>query len=188
MTASIPTVEPSRIVAGDTLKFLRYLSDYQATDGWTLSYALVKSSVKIAISGSSYGDGGHLVEVAKATTALWTAGEYDWQSYVTSATERYAIGTGRLEILPNFSAQSTGYDARSTWRQTVEQIEAAILAYAPGADTLRITHRDKTLEYRTMEDLLALLAYARSELAREEAREAVLNGRRTGSRVLGVFQ
>lgn len=188
MTAEIPIVEPSRLVAGDTLQFLRYLSDYQATDGWTLSYSLVKSSVRIAVTGSSYGDGGHLISVAAATTAAWTAGDYDWQSYVTKSTERYAIQSGRMSILTNFAAQSTGYDARSTWRQTVEQLEAGVLTLSTGAEMVRITHRDKVLEYRTMDDLLSMLAYARSEVAREEQTEAIANGRRTGSRVLGVFR
>ena len=188
-TIILPTVEPATHVAGDTLKFTKLFSDYAPADGWTLSYTLVQSAVRIQFSGSDNGDGSHLINVAAATTALWTAGNYDWQSYVTKSTERYSVGRGRIEILANFATQSTGLDARTTWRRTVEQLEAGLLTLASGAaDTIRIEHDGRVLEFRRTEDILSLLSYAQSKADAEDRKVGIDSGRSSGNLVTGVFE
>ena len=78
--ADIPSTEPSEIVAGDTLKFKKSLSDYPATI-WTLTYYLLKSGTQITFSGTADCTD-HLINVANTTTAGWTAGIYKYESYI----------------------------------------------------------------------------------------------------------
>ena len=124
MTATIPSIEPEFITAGDTLKFTKSLPDYVAPT-WVLTYALVKDAVQIAITASDNGDDDHLVNVAPATTAAWTTGVYSWNAYVTN-TDRYLIGSGFMEVKPDFAALTSGYDARKHCKIVLDALEATI--------------------------------------------------------------
>lgn len=190
-TPSVPTTEPTVFTAGDTLKFTRSHPDYLPTDGWVITYALVNSSAQISITGSDNGDGTHLVSVAAATTASWTAGDYRWQAYVTKATtsERYRVGVGEIEIRTNFAAQTSGYDGRSAWTQTLEALEAGMLSLASGSmTTVEIQHGEHRLKFRTIDELRGAIDLAKREVAKEEAAEATINKKRAGSLVKVYMQ
>lgn len=119
----IPTHEPAQLVAGDTAKWTRSLSDYPADEGWTLTYTLVRDGVQEQFSASADGDK-HAVTVAAATTAAWTVGEYHWQARVEKSGEKYVIGEGVVEVLPDFAAASSGYDARTHEEKVLEALKA----------------------------------------------------------------
>lgn len=174
MSVDIPTSEPTRVTAGDTVRWLKDLSDYLPADGWVLTYALVVSGVRIAVTATDYGDGRHYINLAATTTAAWGVGTYDWQAYVTKAatSERYAIGSGRLEVLPNFATQPSGYDARSHARKMLDAIEAMLEGRASRGDIDLVTSAigDRQLA-RKPEHLLALRDRYRAEVASELAAE-----------------
>ncbi len=113
MSADVPTKEPIRVAAGDTFIWQRSFSDYPASDGWTLTYSLVTTSNKIAITASADGNN-FLVSVAATTTAAYNVGTYDQQAYVTLSSERYQVGSGVIEILENFATQSSAFSAGTT--------------------------------------------------------------------------
>lgn len=121
----IPTSEPTEIAAGDLATWKITDSDFPASDSWVLTYALVKSGTLIEITASADGDD-HLVEVASATTASWAAGTYQYQGYFTLSGERYLRRQGTIEVLPNFAAQSSGYDPRSHVKTVLDAIEALL--------------------------------------------------------------
>jgi hypothetical protein len=170
MAAPIPEKEPQVIVSGSTVSWTKDLSDYRPDDGWTLTYALTISGAKIAITASDNGDGRHAVTVAASVTALWGAGRYSWQSYVTKDTERYSIGSGLVEIKPNLAAQTGGYDARTHARKMLDAIEAALegRASADQLHVLRVTLGERDIQYNP-EVLLPLRDRYRAEVAGEEA-------------------
>ena len=58
---------PASFYAGDTLAFTKTVSDYPASSGWTLKYAMTQSGEQILFSSSADGDD-HKVEVAAAVT------------------------------------------------------------------------------------------------------------------------
>lgn len=124
MTEILSSV-PEKITAGDYVQWQVDNSDYPAAT-YALTYALVKSGAKIAIVAAASGNT-HLVSLAAATTAAYAAGKYRWQAYMTAGDARYMVDSGEIEILPNFAAQSTGYDARSDAQQIYEACEAIIL-------------------------------------------------------------
>jgi len=127
----IPTTEPGEITAGDYVQWKISDADYPATT-YTLTYSLVKDGKQINITAAASGDD-HLVTLAAATTALYTAGVYQWQAYMTADAVRYNTDKGTLEVLPNFAAQSDGYDDRSHARKVLDALEAVIEGRATSA-------------------------------------------------------
>ncbi len=130
MTASIPKKEPDSFVAGDTVKWTKYLSDYLPSDGWTLKYIFVSDAAQETVTGTDNGDGSHLLTIAAATSAGYAAGIQYWQAYVTDGTDRYKVAEGRVEVKPDFESQTNGYDARSHIKKVLDALEATILGKA----------------------------------------------------------
>ena len=126
MAASTPTNEPETLVAGDTWKWERSLSDYPASDSWSLSYYLRKSgSSAITITSSANVDA-HLVTVAAATTASYTPGTWDFRGYVTKSGERYEVFNGILEVETNPATAASSYDPRTHAEKVIDAIEAVL--------------------------------------------------------------
>ena len=122
----IPETEPTVITAGDTVKWKKYFSDYLPADSWVLSYALVMDGKGLSITASDNGDGYHLISLAMATTKVYPPGEYTWQAYVNNGSERYQVGSGVIEVKPNFETLKGGYDARSHVQKTYEALQAVV--------------------------------------------------------------
>lgn len=124
MSAAVPSTEPTTFRAGDLLTWSKSLSDYPADAGWSLAYTLINASTKITITAGASG-ANHLVSVAAATTATYTAGSYSLMGRVTKGSEVYTVVDGlSVEILPNLAALTT-YDGRSHAKRMLEAIEAA---------------------------------------------------------------
>ena len=165
MTQTVPNSEPAALTAGDTAKWLKSLSDYPASAGWVLSYALVKAGSVITFSGTASGDE-HLVTVPAATTASWSVGRYQYQASVTKAAERYGVGAGQIEIKPNFAAVAGGLDARSHARITLEAVEAVIQGRASQSQS-EYTIANRQLKYIPLSELLALRDRYKAEVLSE---------------------
>lgn len=174
MTASIPTVEPLQITAGDYVQWTRTLPDYSASDGWVLSYALINSAAKITATGSASGSD-HLITLAAATTANYTAGTYKWQSYVTLGSQRITIDSGEMIVKPNFAAANT-YDSRTDAKKTLDALEAEILARASGGMTAEYTIGDRSLKKCSVSELIVLRDKYRAIYVREQNAEKMAKG------------
>jgi hypothetical protein len=120
MAASIPTIEPSVIVAGDTAKWTKSLADYLASDGWALSYTLVNAANRYTFSATASGDD-FAVTVAAATTTAYAAGLYDWRAQVAKAAEVFTVGSGQFTVQPSFAAAT---DGRSSAKKSLDQVVA----------------------------------------------------------------
>lgn len=125
MSAAIPTQEPSQVRAGQTLTFTKSLGDYPAPT-WTLTYYLRGNGLDAIDFTASASGSEHLVEVSFATTSTWKAGTYDVSAIASSATERFEVWSGRIEVLPDFSAEGANFDTRSHARRTLDNINAVI--------------------------------------------------------------
>lgn len=161
----IPNRVPAELRAGDTARWTRELSDYPASQGWSLGYKLVTSTAVYSFSASANGDAFDIT-VAAATTAAWTAGLYQMQEYVSKAGERYTLGTTPLRILPDLAALASGLDVRSHARKVLDAINAWLEAKAPTAASFEIAGRK--LQNYSLADLLALRDRYRAEVARED--------------------
>ncbi len=126
---AIPTTEPSIIVAGDTVQWTKALTDYLATDGWTLSYSFrIPGSATAPITFDADPDGANYsIDQDTSTTADWPAGAYVWTSYVDDGTDRHTIGTGPVTI---FAAPEDALGTTHASR-TLAIIEAALESRLP---------------------------------------------------------
>lgn len=132
MTIEIPLIEPAKLRLGDTVTWLKTLDLYPASSGWTLYYRLINATAKVDITASASG-AAHLVSVAKATSATWTAGDYTYVAWVDNGTERVTVATGRITIQPNLAAVSAaGYDSRTQAKKMLDALDAALLSLSSG--------------------------------------------------------
>lgn len=130
MTIEISTVEPTRIRAGDTVKWTRELADFLPADLWVLTYRWVNRSAAFAATATDNGDGKHLVTLTAADTAAYAPGEYHWLAVVTLTTERYTVGEGDLVVEPNLAVADV-HDHRSHARRMLDALETRLELRAP---------------------------------------------------------
>lgn len=183
--ANTPRVEPDKVAAGDTVEWYRDLADYPASEGWTLSYSLVKSGTKIDITAGADGDA-HLVSVAAGTTSGWAAGDYRWQAYAASGSTRHVVGTGRITILPDYASQTAGLDDRSHAEKTLEALKATIEGKA-SSDQLEIQIRGRRIARMAPSELITWVNYYDNQVARERQAEKAGRGLASGRRIQTRF-
>lgn len=116
---------PAKITAGESVSWSVTLGDFPASAGWVITYTLVKSDTRIQIVSTADGDA-HLVEIPFAVTADYDAGEYHYQAHVSNTVERYQVGEGVIEVVPDFATKDTGHDGRSHVKKVLDALEAVI--------------------------------------------------------------
>ena len=125
MAATISTIEPATVRAGETLTFKRTLGDYPAAT-WSITYSF-RCRTGTAISFTSAADGSdHLITVAFGITASWEPGIYDGVGIVSDGVTAKAIWEGKLEVLPDLASTRTDFDARTQSRRTLDNINAVL--------------------------------------------------------------
>lgn len=176
MAIDIPTTEPARVRAGDTVTWRKALAGYFASDGWTLYYRLINATAKIDITATADG-ADHLVRVAPTASDGWTAGEYNYVAWVTDGTDRVTLPSGRITVLPNLAAVSAaGYDSRSQAKKMLDAIDTALLSLSSG-ERLAVVEAE-TAARRVKYDFTGLQKlrnlYAAQVRAEENAERAAL--------------
>ena len=177
---------PPVLVAGDSLLYVRYLSNYKPADGWSLKVALVKpGTAALVISGEDNGDGGYRISQTSSDTSSWDAGLYSWQEFVENANGwRHTVATGRLQVEVAFDGQDSGYDARTIWQQTLDDLEAAYRNMAAGRiQAASVSFNGYVTQYRTLEELIVAINHARRQVVRERQEKALRDGLPTGNRI-----
>lgn len=160
------TTEPSRVTAGDSISWLKSLSDYPASSGWVLAYTFINSAAKITATATASG-ADHLVSISAATSAGWVAGTYTWQATATKAAERYTVGTGALVVLPNLAAATT-YDTRSSARKALDAVNLLLETYGAKAYQHSYEIAGRRQQFQTPGDFMAFRSRLMAEVATEE--------------------
>jgi hypothetical protein len=172
MAIDIPTTEPARVRAGDTVTWRKTLADYPPGEGWTLYYRLINATAKVDITATNDNDT-HLVSVAKTTTDDWVAGDYTLIAWVASATERVSLPGGRITILPDLAAvAAAGYDSRTQAKKMLDAIDAALLSLSSG-ERLAVVEAEvagRRLKYN-IDGLMKLRNLYAAQVRAEEAAE-----------------
>lgn len=183
----IPTTEPIKITAGDTIRWTKSLSNYPA-DEYELHYQLQPLTGGPAISIAATADGtDYNITVSAAISADYIPGDYRWSSYVldlATGQERITIDSAAIKISPDPLASTA--DLRSTVRKIYDAINATILGEASNAQ-LKVTIDGDTLENKSTADLLAMESRYRLLVQQEENSEALNKGLRTGMRIQTRF-
>lgn len=181
----MPTIEldaiPKEITAGDAVAW-RFSSDqFPATDGWEVSFALVNAAGRIMVTAGADG-AAHLVDLDAATTAAWAAGDYRWQSYATKGAERYTLDEGGISILPNFAAQSTGYDARHHLYKVRDALKAVVEERATEAQS-SMSVGGRTISELSHSELMEAQRENARQIMIHERKERRKRGQATGSTI-----
>lgn len=160
------TTEPTRVTAGDTITWLKSLSDYPASAGWTLAYVLINASGKQSITATASG-ADHLVSISAAASGAWAAGSYAWQATVTKGAERYTVGTGSLIVAPNLAAATT-LDTRSSAKKALEAVNLALETYGAKAYQHSYEIAGRKQSFHTPGEFMAFRSRLMAEVARED--------------------
>lgn len=169
----VATREPARIVAGDTLEWVRELVEFPAPE-WRLCYSLSPQSGGVALSiPSSPAGSRHRVSVPAADTAAWPAGPALLRAWVVSAdgAQRYSVGVPSpvVELLEDPSI-ATVADGRSRAQRIVEALEEAYEKLASKTVTAS-TIAGNTYTLRNLDEMNRALREWRIKLEAEQ-REA----------------
>jgi hypothetical protein len=173
----IPTTEPSRLNAGDTISWLKSLPEFAATEGWALVYTLLNAAGKITIGSTAQG-ADHLVGTTAALSAAWPAGEYAYSARVSRTValvlQAHTVGFGRFTVAPAFGAAAT-LDTRSSARQALEAV-TAYLANPANLAAASYTIAGRSLSRHTRDELIAERSHWQAEVSREDAASRLAQG------------
>lgn len=184
--STIPSKEPARFAAGDTVQFTKSFPEYLPADGWVLSYALVTTGQQITWTGSDNGDGLHLLNVTAATTASYQPGTYHWQSYVTKDPQRFTVGSGSVVIDQNFALAQGGHDNRSHIEKTLEALNALLEGKAT-KDQLSYSIGGRSLSRFSMTEVIEARSKYLKWHAEEKRRARIERGEGSGMKIVQRF-
>lgn len=146
------------IRAGDTVHWERACNDYPPSEGYALAYAFVSRDATFQVNGSMIATGSQNYEITipAATTAAWAPGWYRWQAYINDkAGNRYTIGEGKVEVLPNLQALPAGFDERESDEITLDNINALIQGKST-SDVKEYRVFERELQHYSWKELLNL--------------------------------
>ena len=175
MAHPIPTTEPKQLVIGDLWTWKKSLANYPADDSWILSYSMRRVGTPVIDFSASASGADHLVSVAAATTAAFTAGRHNWEAKITKAAEVYFIAKGEIEILPDLSAEDNTYDPRSHARKALDAICATLEGTAKHEQS-SLTVEGLSLGIASRAELYDLKMRYQEEVRQEEAETAAAAG------------
>ena len=170
---TIPTIEPDEFTAGELVEWTKSFSDYPASDGWVLTYA-VRGAQEIDIVATADGDA-HAVSLTAAATGAYTAGMCWWQSKITKGSEVYILNSGDFEIIASLSAVSGTYDGRTHAAKMVDAIEA-LLENKATKDQLSYSIQGRSITKLSPEETIKWLNFYRGEVNKQEAAQRLKLG------------
>lgn len=187
---TVPTIwrEPIELAAGDTLAFTRNLSDYPASQGWSLDYELRGQSQAISFQSVANVDA-HQVTVTAATTATWLAGDYILRGFaINSGTgERHQIYYGDFQLWSNAQTEAGNVPKQTFAQQMIAQIETVLLAKA-GDDLAASQIGESRFQYLTPAELRTEHGYWKEVRRMEIARDRAKMGLPTGLKSRPIFK
>ena len=185
--ANYPTQEPDVLVVGDRWVWRRpdLVADYPTAD-YALTYEFHEDSGgggshKFTITATETTTE-YLIEIASATTAAYTAGEYNWYAFITrsSDSQRIAIDEGHTKLELNFA--NTNADNRSHAKKVLDAIEATIEGRA-SQDQMSYSIAGRSLSRMSIDDLLKFRDRYRAEYNREIKKLRIKNKQDTGNTI-----
>ena len=187
-SSNYPEVEPSLLQLGDFWSWKRTdLNNDYSNSLYVLSYEfnLIDGSThaNFTITASASGDD-YVVEVASATTATYSKGNYNWVSYITRSSDsaRIKIGEGFIEIEDNFATTSTS--VRSHAKKVLDAIEAVIENRA-SMDQSSMSIAGRSLSRLSIDELMTFRDRYRAEYLKEVKRARIKNKKPSGN-IIGV--
>jgi len=175
---------PATLRAGDSAKWSESLPDYPASAGWSLKQRLLWSSGSgITLNGIAQGDAFEFT-VTMADSQNWTAGKATLVQWVEKGVEKITLGQKEVTILPDLSV-AVNHDGRSRNRKALDDAEAALANYVASGQ-LHVAEYEiagRRMKFRDAEQIQKLITHFKTEVAKENAALALLNGGSVPGRV-----
>lgn len=186
---AIPTTEPITATAGDTITWEKSFSNYPASDGWMLSYAFVNEDGQFLVDGSKVvaDDDDFVVTIPSTDSKDYSPGDYQWQAYVTKSGERFQVGSGTSTVKPDFATQTTGYDARSIVKKTLDALEATLLKKASKDQMSMTVPNGRSIDRLSPTELLSWYDKLKAQYAAEVQAEKSARGIGGSKKILPRF-
>jgi hypothetical protein len=165
MAHQVPNEIPTKLISGDTFKWDIDLSDYPASEGWTLTYECRGPQALATITATNTGDT-YNISVPATTTDDWDPGFYYYQAYVTLSDERYSVDSSFFQVVDNLSALSGAYDGRSDIKTALDALDASIAGSA-GKDQLQMQIAGQMITRMTPQQRIFLRDWLRSQYQTE---------------------
>jgi hypothetical protein len=175
--------EPTKIVRGLSLTWTESLSDYKASDGWTLKYSLSNSSANTTLTSTADGDD-HVITLTTAGTTALALGTSTWISYVDDGTDKYQIATGVLTVQ---AAIGTSVDRRTHAKKMLDAIEAVLESRAT-REQEELTIAGRSIKYMSLEQLIKARGHYEYLVKQEASDEIAAQGGSVGNQILVEFK
>ena len=185
--ANYPKQEPDVLVVGDRWVWRRpdLVADYPTAD-YALTYEFHLDtggggSNKFTITATETSTD-YIVEIASATTASYTAGEYNWYAFITrsSDSQRLSVDEGRTKVEINFA--NTNADSRTNSKKVLDAIEATIEGRA-SQDQMSYSIAGRSLSRMSIDDLLKFRDRYRAEHEKAIKKLRIKNEQDTGNTI-----
>lgn len=177
---------------GDTLSFQKALTDFPASDGWSLEYFLYTQAGKdtgleITSEAASDGSAEHLVSINNFAATL-AAGIYVWAGFaVKDDAVRHQIFGGQLTLLPNLPAGDVVASQKWFEVEMVELLQASLRRLYSHELKETDVQRVKIVRADRLE-VQRQLAYWEERLMNRKKIEAVKNGGSAQDTVAPIFR
>lgn len=194
--------EPAEIIIGDTITWIRRdveavsendngtldYTDIKASEGWTLKFVAVGDRGFVSITATADTDDADDFKftATAAATALYAAGNYQWQVTATKTTTRYTIAEGTVVLLDNIGGRSALYDNRSHAKKVLDAIEAVIEGRAT-KDQQQYQIAGRSLQLTPIPDLLRMRSIYLSEYNSELEADRIKAGFPSKRKILTRF-
>ena len=186
-----PTQEPDLLVVGDRWMWRRpdLVADYPTAD-YALTYEFHEDSGgggshKFTITATETTTD-YIVEIASATTASYSAGEYNWYAFITrsSDSQRIAVDEGHTKLELNFA--NTNADNRSHAKKVLDAIQA-VLENRASQDQMSYSIAGRSLSRMSIDDLMRFRDRYRAEYNKEIKQKRIKNKQDTGNTIKARF-
>lgn len=169
-------MEPTKLIAGDSVAWAREAAAYSPEDGWQLLYVLRGPAQLdvIATGGPVFG-----FELTAEASEQLPAGVYHWACYAKREGARHTLARGDVEVLADLAA-AVEVDALGHARRMLALLEAALEKRIP-KDQQSYEIDGMRLDRIPIERLVALRTQYRREVAQLKNRR--LFGRRIIARL-----
>lgn len=171
--SDIPENVPAELIAGDTWRWTRDLSDFPAGT-WTLTYYFENKDGVFPVVASASGTT-HSVTIAAGTSATYKAGRYRWRARAVGGGITETVEDGWLDVLIDPAAAGKA-DVRSWSRRTLDALEAFLEGNATTAQQ-SMTIQGRALSRWPLNDLLAWQDKLRARVKTEEGGVKSASGR-----------
>ena len=178
---------PPTLRAGDTITWDEIVSDYPATDGWTLVFVLIKYGQSLIKIEATADGNDYAVSVLPAASRLWFPGNYSWMAYVKKEaggeiTEKYTLQSGQVTILPDITQATSATDTRSHAKKILDAIESLLEGKA-GSDVSSYSIGGRSITKMSPDELIKWRSFYKTEYERELEAEGIARGEDSPRRI-----